>query len=242
MPEVLQHRKLYEQVVDHLRREILEGTYTSGDQLPNERRLAERFGVSRTVIREAMKSLMQNGLVEVRRGQGTFVVDGTANALKQSFRMLMGLGSRQRVAEMVEVREILEPSIAELAARRRNASDLEALHRAIEAMDATADDANAFIAADDRFHIALAVATRNHFVPRLLDSVVDLLQELRGHIFQVPGGPQRGQVHHRRILDAVAARDPAGARQAMLAHLRQVRDDSRAALEGADVEQGSAPR
>jgi len=236
MVDVLQHRKLYEQVVDHLRREILGGSYTSGDQLPNERRLAERFGVSRTVIREAMKSLMQNGLVEVRRGQGTFVVDGTANALKQSFRMLMGLGSRQRATEMVEVREILEPSIAALAARRHNDADLEALRQAIEAMDASADDAHAFIAADDRFHIALAVATRNHFVPRLLDSVVDLLQELRGHIFQVPGGAQRGQAHHRRILEAVAAHDPNAARQAMLAHLLQVRDDSRLALDEPDAE------
>lgn len=233
MAEVLQHRMLYQQVVERLRQEILDGTFRRGDQLPNERRLAERFGVSRTVIREAMKSLMQNGLVEVRRGQGTFVVDGTADALKQSFRMMMGLGSRERVTEMVEIRDILEPAIAELAALRRTDADLDALRSAIEEMDASVDDAGAFIVADNRFHIALAVATGNVFVPRLLDSVVDLLQELRGHIFQVPGGPQRGQAHHRRILDAVAARDPVAARRAMLEHLQQVRDDGRQAVDGA---------
>ena len=231
MTDILQHQKLYEQVVDRLRRQILDGTFQSGDQLPNERRLAERFGVSRTVIREAMKSLLQNGLVEVRRGQGTFVVDDTANALKQSFRMMIGLGSRERVIEMVEVREILEPAIAELAARRRTEADLAVLREAIRDMDLCLDEATAFIEADNRFHVALAVATRNHFVPRLLDSVVDMLQELRGTIFQVGGGPQRGQEHHRRILAAVESRDPDAARAAMLAHLGQVRGDSRQAFD-----------
>ncbi|HKI59322.1 MAG TPA: FadR/GntR family transcriptional regulator [Trueperaceae bacterium] len=240
MADVLQHRKLYEQVVERIRHQILAGELTSGDQLPNERNLGERYGVSRTVIREAMKTLIQSGLVEVRRGQGTFVVDGTADALKQSLRMMMGLASEERVGEMVEVRELLEPEIAARAARYRKHDDLEALKRAIEDMDAALDDADTFIEADNRFHVALAVATQNHFIPRLLDSVVDLLQELRGHIFQVGGGPVRGQRHHRRILAAIEARDADAARTAMLAHLTQVRRDSKQALRpsgpGADAE------
>jgi len=230
MADVLQHRKLYEQVVERIRQQILSGELTSGDQLPNERSLGERFGVSRTVIREAMKTLIQSGLVEVRRGQGTFVVDGTADALKQSLRMMMGLASEERVGEMVEVRELLEPEIAARAARYRRDDDLEAMQRAIEDMDAALNDAGAFIEADHRFHVALAVATQNHFIPRLLDSVVDLLQELRGHIFQVGGGPTRGQRHHRRILAAVEARDADAARTAMLDHLAQVRRDSKQAI------------
>lgn len=230
MTDVLQHRKLYEQVVERIRRQILAGELKSGDQLPNERSLGERYGVSRTVIREAMKTLIQNGLVEVRRGQGTFVVDGTANALKQSLKLMMGLASEERVGEMVEVRELLEPAIAARAALGRNEADLEALRSAVEDMDAALEDARAFIEADNRFHVALAVATRNHFIPRLLDSVVDLLQELRGHIFQVAGGPVRGQRHHRTILEAVRSGDAEAARNAMLAHLAQVREDSRQAL------------
>lgn len=230
MTDVLQHRKLYEQVVEVIRRQVLAGELISGDQLPNERSLGERFGVSRTVIREAMKTLIHNGLVEVRRGQGTFVVDGTADALKESMRLMMGLASEERVGEMVEVREILEPEIAARAALRHTAADLATLHAAIDDMDVSIDDARTFIEADNRFHIALAVATQNHFVPRLLDTVVDLLQELRGHIFQVSGGPVRGQRHHQAILAAVEAGDPDQARTAMLAHLKQVRDDSRQAL------------
>jgi GntR family transcriptional repressor for pyruvate dehydrogenase complex len=231
MTDVLQHRKLYEQVVERIRQQILAGDLTSGDQLPNERSLGERYGVSRTVIREAMKTLIQNGLVEVRRGQGTFVVDGTANALKQSLRLMMGFASEKSLGEMVEVRELLEPEIAARAATRRTEADLEVLRAAVNDMDAALDDAKTFIEADNRFHVALAVATQNHFVPRLLDSVVDLLQELRGHIFQVGGGPTRGQRHHRTLLAAVEAGDPQAARTAMLAHLAQVREDSRLAVE-----------
>ncbi len=226
MTDVLQHRKLYEQVVERVRQQILAGELKSGDQLPNERSLGERFGVSRTVIREAVKTLIQNGLVEVRRGQGTFVVDSTADALKESLRLMMGFASEERRAgEMVEVRELLEPDIAAAAALRHNEEDLAALRAAIREMDAALGDAQGFIEADNRFHIALAVATQNHFIPRLLDSVVDLLQEMRAQIFQVTGGPTRGQRHHRDILAAVEAGDAEGARAAMLAHLAQVRQD-----------------
>jgi GntR family transcriptional repressor for pyruvate dehydrogenase complex len=239
MTDVLQHRKLYEQVVERIRQQILSGELTSGDQLPNERSLGERYGVSRTVIREAMKTLIQSGLVEVRRGQGTFVVDGTAKAFKQSLRLMMGFASEERIGGMVEVRELLEPEIAARAALRRSDADLESLRSAVHDMDLALDDAKAFIEADNRFHVALAVATQNHFIPRLLDSVVDLLQELRGHIFQVSGGPTRGQRHHRVILAAIEAGDADAARTAMLAHLAQVREDSRQALKTTGSETGN---
>lgn len=230
MSEVLQHRKLYEQVVERIRDQILAGELRSGDQLPNERALGERFGVSRTVVREAMKTLIENGLVEVRRGQGTFIVDGTADALKQSLRLMMGLASEELVDEVVEVRELLEPGFAAVAARRRDATDLAALRTAIQDMEDALGDADAYIEADNRFHLALALATHNALAPRLLDWVVDLLQELRSKIFTVSGGPKRGQHHHRAILAAVEAGDPDAAREAMLAHLAQVSTDGRAAV------------
>lgn len=233
---MLEHRKLYEQVVDRIREQVLAGEIKSGDQLPNERKLAERFGVSRTVIREAMKTLIQNGLVEVRRGQGTFVVDGTARALKQSLQLMMGFISEDRIAAMVEIRELLEPEIAARAATRRTDQDLDALREAIREMDAAAGEVGAFIDADNRFHVALALATHNKFVPGLLDSVVDLLQELRGRIFAVSGGPSRGQYHHRKILEAVEAGDPEAARSAMLRHLAQVREDSSEPADGGAAE------
>jgi DNA-binding FadR family transcriptional regulator len=98
-------------------------------------------------------------------------------------------------------------------------------------MDAALDDAETYIEADLDFHLALAEASQNTLILALIDSIVDLLREQRLAIFLVEGGPQRGQFHHKRILEAVSRRDPVGARKAMRAHLRQVRDDT-----------GTAPR
>ena len=92
-------------------------------------------------------------------------------------------------------------------------------------MDESLDDADAFIAADNRFHEALAQATQNTLIFILVNSIVNLLSEQRKQIFDVEGGPQRGQIHHKRILESVIRRDPQAARDTMRSHLRQVRED-----------------
>lgn len=236
--DLIKNPRLYEQVVERLSLQIFNGALRHGDQLPNERKLAEQYGVSRTVIREAMKTLVNNGLVEVRTGQGTFVVDDTAKALKNSIHTLMRFGEdKDRLREMVELRELLEPGIAALAARRAEAHELERMQAAIDDMDRAMDDATAFIEADNRFHLQLAIATHNRLLPRILDSIVDLLNQLRGEIFQVEGGPQRGQAHHRKILATVRDRDAAAARRAMEDHLAQVKRDSEAAVRARAVQE-----
>jgi len=96
-------------------------------------------------------------------------------------------------------------------------------------MDESLNDADAFIAADNIFHEALAQATQNALIIILINSIVSLLSEQRKQIFEVEGGPQRGQIHHRRILESVIRRDPEAARAAMRSHLQQVRDDVNAA-------------
>jgi DNA-binding FadR family transcriptional regulator len=126
----------------------------------------------------------------------------------------------------VEVREILEPEIAALAAVRAAADDLAALHNAVAVMDRALDDADAYIAADNDFHRTLAQATRNPLILALTDAIVGLLSEQRKLIFAVEGGPQRGQQHHKRLLEMVLRRDAEGARECMRAHMRQVRDDT----------------
>jgi GntR family transcriptional regulator, transcriptional repressor for pyruvate dehydrogenase complex len=223
-------RRLYESVVDHIQALVAERHLVPGDRLPNERELAAQFEVSRTVVREALKTLVDRGLIEVRSGHGAFVVDGVPNALAQSFELMMRMGGDgDPSGDLVEVRELIEPEIAYRAALRATRADLEALGRAVATMDDHLDDLGAYITADEAFHLCLAEATHNLFLPRLLHSVVDVLADLRGRIFQVDGGPERGQVHHHRILRAVDERAPEAAREAMRAHLRQVREDSRRA-------------
>jgi len=200
-----------------------------GDQLPPERELAQQFGVSRTAVREAVKALREKGLVEAYPGRGTFITDGTSYSMRQSLDRMLKAGQAEGSGLLVEVREILEPEIAAMAATRADAEDLASMREQVGIMDQARKDPDAFIEADLDFHLALAEAAANPIILSLIDSIVGLLREQRMGIFQVEGGPERGQYHHKRILEAIVHKDPAGAREAMKAHLRQVREDSQRA-------------
>lgn len=217
--------KIYEQIAAQIEQLILSGELQSGDRLPTERELASQFGASRTAVREAMKQLEQKGLVEMHPGRGTRVIDGTSEAMRDSLGLMMRVGQAGSSVSLVELREILEPEIAALAASRAGEEHIAAMREAVRIMDEHLDDAAAFIIADNGFHRALASGSRNTLILALVDSIVDMLSEQRKQIFMIEGGPQRGQYHHKLILDAVVRHDSEAAREAMRAHLRQVRED-----------------
>jgi GntR family transcriptional regulator, transcriptional repressor for pyruvate dehydrogenase complex len=225
--KVIQASRLYEQIVQQIEGSILRGDLSEGSQLPAERDLAKQFGVSRTAVREAIKALQEKGLVDAFPGRGTFVTNGTSNSMRRSLDRIIKSGETDGWAYLVEVREILEPEIAALAAVRATDQDFAAMKDAVDVMDQAARDSDTFIEADLDFHLALAEAAANPIVLSLIDSIVGLLREQRLRIFSIGGGPERGQHHHKRILDAIKRRDTQGARAAMQAHLSQVREDSR---------------
>lgn len=229
----VQTLRVFEQVAGQIEQRILKGELRQGDRLPTERELADQFQVSRTAVREALKILAQKGLVDMRPGRGTIVIDGVHEAMQDSIGLLMKLklGEVGGSANLVEVREILEIEIAGLAAARATEGEIGALRKAIEIMDENLHDADAFIAADNSFHEALARATQNTLIFILINSIVHLLSEQRKQVFEIEGGPQRGQLHHKRILESILARDPEAARMAMRAHLRQVREDVKTSLQ-----------
>lgn len=220
--------RLYEQIVQQIEESIVKGTLKPGDQLPAERELAQRFGVSRTAVREAVKALREKGLVEAYSGRGTFITDGTSQAVRQSLDLMVKIGQAEGSAHLAEVRAILEPEIAALAASRIEDAELATMREAVATMDRAGNDPDAYIEADLDFHLALAEAANNPLILSLLDSIVGLLREQRLRIFRVPGGPERGQFHHKKILEAVERHDAAAARQAMHDHLGQVSSDSQA--------------
>lgn len=231
MYKTVRTSRLYEQIVEQIEESILKGALKPGDQLPAERELAVRFGVSRTAVREAIKALHQKGLVEAYSGRGTFITDGTSRAIQQSLDLMIKIGQPDNSIHLEEVREILEPEIAALAATRIEESQVALMREAILVMDRQRQDPDAYIEADLDFHLSLAEAAANPLILSLIDSIVGLLREQRLRIFEVAGGPDRGQVHHRSILQAIEQRDPAKARAAMKAHLRQVREDSSTPVE-----------
>lgn len=226
MYKVVQTSRLYEQIVRQIENSITKGSLKEGEQLPAERELAQQFGVSRTAVREAVKTLREKGLVEAYAGRGTFVTNGTARSMRHTLDRVMRGGPFEGAVHLVQVREILEPEIAALAAQRADEDALSAMRESITVMDAARLDPEGFIEGDLDFHLALAEAAGNPVILSLIDSIVGLLREQRMRTYYVDGGPGRGQYHHKRILEAIERRDPQGARDAMCAHLRQVREDS----------------
>lgn len=224
--KVVRTSRLYEQIVQQIEESVLNGTLKPGDQLPAERELAQRLGVSRTAVREAVKALREKGLVEAYSGRGTFITDGTSHAARQSFDLMIKVGQQEGHTHLAELRLLLEPGIAALAAERIDEEHLAALREAVAVMDRAQEDPSAYIEADLDFHLALAEAVANPLILSMIDSIVGLLREQRIKIFNVEGGPQRGQIHHKHILEAVEQRNPGMARTAMSAHLEQVRQDS----------------
>src|ERR1700694_1995930 len=218
--------RLYEQIVLQIEGSRVKGDLKPGDQLPAERDLAERFGVSRTAVREAVKALREKGLVEAYSGRGTFVTNGTSQAIRQSLDLMIRINQQEGSANLAELRLVLEPEIAGLAAPRIEEQLLATMREAVAVMDRNLHDPDAYVEADLDFHLALAEAVGNPLILSLLDSIVGLLREQRSRIFDVQGGPERGQFHHKRILAAIEQRDPETAREAMRAHLQQVLVDS----------------
>jgi GntR family transcriptional repressor for pyruvate dehydrogenase complex len=226
MYRVVKTSRLFEQIVQQVEESILSGQLKPGDQLPAERDLAQRFGVSRTAVREAVKALREKGLVEAYSGRGTFVTNGTSQAIRQSLDLMIRINQQEGSANLAELRLVLEPEIAGLAALRIEEQLLSTMREAVAVMERNVHDPDAYVEADLDFHLALTEAVGNPLILSLLDSIVGLLREQRSRIFEVDGGPERGQFHHKRILAAIERREPEAAREAMRAHLQQVLQDS----------------
>ena len=234
MYQPLKQTRLYEQIAAQIRRQIVTGEVLPGHQLPTERDLAAQFQVSRTVVREALKSLTQERLIEVRPGRGTFVVDQSSEAVRDSLRTLVAIDHTNKFADVIEIREILEPHIAALAAERATDKQRQELTALAREMQSSYSDLDAFLEADHRFHMLLATASGNGVIPVLIGSIVELIQEhrriLRRHHLALPltedNGARLALVRHLEIIDAVLARDAPSARAAMVRHLAEVRTDN----------------
>jgi GntR family transcriptional regulator, transcriptional repressor for pyruvate dehydrogenase complex len=220
--------RLYEQVAQQIQELIVVSRWPAGQKIPAERDLGERFGVSRPVIREALRALAERGLVSIRPGRGIFVTDLDVDALKEPMKLMF---QRRNFSyeNLVETRRVLEVEIAGLAAGRAEPDQVDKMRAAIDEMDATIGESEEFIKADHAFHVALAEATQNPLLPMLIDSVGELVRETRRLVIGVGGSQTRGQYYHRRLLDAVERRDAAAARKTMGEHLNQFDADIRAA-------------
>jgi GntR family transcriptional repressor for pyruvate dehydrogenase complex len=213
--------RIYEEIIRQVKHMIGEGRLKSGDQLPPERDLAEKFVVSRTSVREALRALESLGLVEIRPGEGTFVREVSVETLIEPLALVMA-SQRAALSELFEARRLLEPSIAALAARRATPDEISEMERILEEQSKEVAGGRTGLSQDAAFHSAIGVAAHNRAVTRIAHAVMDLLAQIREESLNTPGRPNRSHEDHRRILAAIAARDPAAATQAMLDHLEAV--------------------
>jgi GntR family transcriptional repressor for pyruvate dehydrogenase complex len=222
---------LANRVTRQIERLIVEGQLQPGDRLPPERTLARQFGVSRTVIREAVRALVAKSLLEVRPGSGTVVRSPSTESVAQSMKLLLRAGQPELDYDKVhEIRRLLEVEIAGLAAERRTTEDLKEMEQILDQASKIQDNRDEFAQSDVDFHAALASATHNELFSLVLDSLVDIMLQVRQMAFGVSGTPSRALRYHQAILGEVKAGDPEGARQAMHEHLIESEDTMRQAL------------
>ena len=222
--EKLERKKLHEFIVEQVQALIVSGELMEGDSLPPESSLANQFGVSRTVVREALQVLHERGLVEVRQGQGVFVTRPTIDVVASALRLVADVAGAS-MFDVAEVRELLETEACALAAERATGKNLQRLEECLRRMEENADDAERFLSADVGFHRELVRATGNLVLEMVTAPVYGLMREQRGSIFHVKGSSERAIEHHREVLEALRSRDPDRAREAMLGHIDQVRDE-----------------
>jgi GntR family transcriptional regulator, transcriptional repressor for pyruvate dehydrogenase complex len=214
--------RLSDKVTDAILERIATNDLLPGDALPPERELAAQFGVSRTVIREAVRALKAKGLLEVRSGSGVRVVAVDASTVQESMRHFVQ-GNVSDYSKVDEVRRVLEVAAAGLAAQRATDADLARIDATVTRFEEQVGDLEASVQLDLAFHRAVALATHNELFLVLHDSIGEMLVEVRRRNLS-KGETERQLVArmHRRIRDEIAAHDPAHAQEAMRAHLGHV--------------------
>lgn len=214
----LERERLYEQVANQIMHFILQQKLPVGTRLPSERSLSEQFGVSRVVIRESMKALAEYGLITVEPGKGTFTSDRISHSLLRSLDLLCQIQDLDS-DKLWEVRAPLEVVIARLAATRADPEEIQILEACTDDMEEYLNDVEKHRAANERFHLTLASATKNELFPFLLEPLVHLLKETRILMAKMPVAANAAVESHRRLVEAIKQHDPDKAEQEMRTHM-----------------------
>jgi GntR family transcriptional repressor for pyruvate dehydrogenase complex len=220
LPRPVLRSRLYEQVADQISTWIAENGLLAGDRLPPERELAQRLGVSRATLSQALVALEVIGVVVVRHGDGTVLTErARTGPVIEAIR-----AHADRLPEIIEARDALESKLAALAASRRTDADLAAIRAALEEMERDIDAGGRGVEADELFHGAVTTAARSELLTQMMAAIHDLIRETRLESLSQPGRPRESLAGHRRVADAIAAGDPEAAAQAMHEHVMLVSD------------------
>lgn len=213
--------KIYLQILEQIKENIISGNLKSGDRLPSERQWAEQLGVSRATIREAIRALEMIGLVLCQQGEGNFIAENFEDTLTQPLTIMFWL-SKGQLSEVQELRRALEIEAAKLAAKNftpERYKNLEEICQGIE----TEQDEGIRAELDKRFHYEIAMASENRLIHSVLKSCATLIEGLIKDIrIAILADEKRGTIidnHHRKILNALKSQSPLEAAFAMSEHM-----------------------
>lgn len=213
----LKRENLREQIADSIQEMVAANQIQPGTQLPSERDLAKSIGVNRATIREAIRVLEQRGLVQMRTGSGTYVVDVPASTVTESIERYFAFGTCSH-EDLVKLREILDPEIAALAAERATGAEIETLRKLVEEIEsAFREDTLRYAATDAQFHEVVAGATHNDLIIAITSGLHKIMTRwilAQSQTHRLEGGA----LSHRSVYQAIADRSPDAARQAMRIH------------------------
>lgn len=219
-------RRLADSAMEQIQKLVEEGSLPTGSKLPPERELMALLSVSRTSLREAIRTLETMGILRVVPGRGTYVSERSSASLAEDWFTWL-LGHRQEVVQILEVHEALEVKAAELAAERVSADGEAALADYLEAMRKAVQERShqMLVDADAGFHRTIREASGNQIIARILNDLEDHVLDARRAIMALPSRVRRVVSDHQAILEAVRARDPEGAAQAALLHVRRSKEE-----------------
>lgn len=211
---------MYTEVAKQLQSRIVD-KLKPGDMLPPERELVRRFGVSRSSIRDAIRSLEAVGLLEPRQGVGTVVCEPSVDAIVNPVTNVL-LEKRKAIHDLLDVRSVLEPALARRAALHASPEQVAELGAILDRQQEKVHQGELTTDEDSSFHYTIAVAANNDVMLKLVHVLMDVLHETRERSLQVGGRQEKSLAGHRRILAALKQGDADAAEAAMRRHLSEI--------------------
>lgn len=222
-------KRIYKIIVDQIKDGIIAGKLHPGDKLLSERELAEQLDVSRASVREALCALEMAGLIEIKPGEGTFIRQFDVNSIIEPL-SLMFLLEKDKIKEILEVRKALEVESASLACENANDEDLKNINVTLEEMQRCLENNDPGEEADLRFHYAVAAASRNSLLMRLMNTITDTMNQTISTTRKLwlsydKGTPCRLFEEHKSIYEAICTKNKEQARKRMYQHLWKVEQE-----------------
>ena len=230
----ISNKKVYEQVIDQIQNNIMEGVFKKGDKLPSERELSEKMGVSRTSIREALRVLETMGVIESRQGEGNFICSNIEKSLVQPLSMMFKLNNGS-YSDIYELRNVLEIECVRLSAIRATDMDCRELLSIVEEMEKETLGENRYeilVELDKKFHNALSNMSKNCLIQSLFMTISNLFEKFiedaryKIILFDSEQANKKLLAQHKKICESIIKKNPNMAVEAMKDHMEYVMENT----------------